>query len=120
MVSGGNGGVSSQFYAPATGVLTTATPRLAMNRWYATLVTLPDGRPLMLGGMVPYSEGMQDNPDAAIAQGTPSMTPEIWESTTWRSLFGAFSRDAFGPDYLRCSYPRAFVAPNGKVFGISV
>ena len=119
MVSGGNGGVTSQFYTPATGALTTATPRLAMNRWYATLVTLPDGRPLMLGGMVPYSEGMQDNPDAAIAQGTPSMTPEVWESTTWRSLFGAFSRDAFGPDYLRCSYPRAFVAPNGKVFGIS-
>jgi len=119
MVSGGNGGVTSQFYTPGTGQLTTATARLAMNRWYATLVTLPDGRPLMLGGMVPYSESMQDNPDAAIAQGTPSMTPEVWESTTWRSLFGAYSREAFGPDYLRCSYPRAFVAPNGKVFGIS-
>ena len=119
MVSGGNGGVTSQFYTTGTGQVSTATARLAMNRWYATLVTLPDGRPLMLGGMVPYSEGMQDNPEAAIAQGTPSMTPEIWESNTWRSLFGAYSRDAFGPDYLRCSYPRAFVAPNGKVFGIS-
>lgn len=119
MVSGGNGGVSSQFYTPGTGALTTASARMAMNRWYATLVTLPDGRPLILGGMVPYTEAMQDNPDAAIAQGTPSMTPEIFESTTWRSLFGAYSRDAFGPDYLRCSYPRAFVAPNGKVFGLS-
>jgi YVTN family beta-propeller protein len=119
MVSGGNGGVSSQFYTPGTGQLTTGAARLAMNRWYATLVTLPDGRPLMLGGMVPYSEGMQDDPEGAVAKGTPSMTPEIMESTSWRSLFGAYSRDAFGPDYLRCSYPRAFVAPNGKVFGLS-
>ncbi len=34
-------------------------------------------------------------------------------------LFGANSRDAFGPDNSRYWYPRAWVAPNGKVFGIS-
>ena len=57
---------------------------------------------------------------AAIANGTVSMTPEIYSpGVGWRSLVGARSRDAFGPDYLRASYPRSWVAPNGKVVGIS-
>ncbi len=34
-------------------------------------------------------------------------------------MLGSNSREAFGPDYLRTSFPRAFVAPNGEVFGIS-
>lgn len=119
MISGGNGAVTSTLYAPATNTVTTDGANLADQRWYGTLITLADGRPLMLGGMAPYSEGMQDNPDTAIAQGLPSMTPEVYENGAWRSLPGAYSRDAFGPDYLRTSYPRAWVAPDGKVFGIS-
>ncbi len=47
------------------------------------------------------------------------MTPEIYGGGQWSSLFGANSRDAFGPDNNRFWYPRAWVAPNGKVFGIS-
>ncbi len=119
LVSGGNGNTTSTLYTSATNSSTTAAANLADSRWYATLVTLPDGRPLMLGGMNPYSEGMQDNPDQAVSQGLASMTPEIYENNAWRSLFGANSRLAFGPDYLRASYPRAWVAPNGQVFGIS-
>ena len=49
-----------------------------------------------------------------------SMTPEAYDPATgWRSLFGANSRIAFGPDFSRYRYPRAWLAPNGQVFGIS-
>jgi YVTN family beta-propeller protein len=119
LLSGGNDGTANQVYTPAQDQRTMSAAMLAQNRWYATMVTLPDGRPLILGGMVPYQENMQYDTAAAIAQGLPSMTPEVWENKAWRSLFGAYSRDAFGPDYLRCSYPRAFVAPDGRVFGVS-
>ena len=98
MISGGNGSVTTTLYTPATDSVTTGNANLADERWYATMLNLPDGRPVMLGGMVPYVEGMQDNPNQAVAQGLASMTPEVFENGAWRSLFGAYSRDAFGPD----------------------
>lgn len=120
MLTGGNTPLGSSLLTPATGSALTDTATLADQRWYATMLTLPDGRNIMLGGMDPYQEDMRNNPDAAIAAGTVSMTPEIYSAGTgWRSLTGARSRDAFGPDYLRASYPRAWVAPDGRVFGIS-
>ena len=106
-------------YTPSTNSAAMSTARLADDRWYATMLTLPDGRPIMLGGMAPFAEGMQGNPDQSVAQGLASMTPEVYENGGWRSLPGAYSRDAFGPDYLRASYPRAWVMPGGKVFGVS-
>ena len=120
MLTGGNSPLASSLVTPSTGGAVTDTSTMADQRWYATMLTLPDGRNLILGGMDPYQEAMVDNPDAAIAAGTVSMTPEIYTAGTgWRSLTGARSREAFGPDYLRASYPRAWVAPNGRVFGIS-
>jgi YVTN family beta-propeller protein len=120
MVTGGNSAVNSVLMTPATGATVNDVSPLADQRWYATMLTLPDGRALILGGMDPYQEGMVSNPDTAIANGTVSMTPEIYTpGVGWQSLPGARSRDAFGPDYLRASYPRAWVAPDGKVFGIS-
>ena len=120
MVTGGNSPVNSGLMTPATGAIVNDGAALADQRWYATMITLPDGRPIILGGMDPYQEGMVSAPDAAIANGTVSMTPEVYTpGTGWQSLAGARSRDAFGPDYLRASYPRAWVAPSGKVVGIS-
>ncbi|KQP37364.1 galactose oxidase-like domain-containing protein [Pseudorhodoferax sp. Leaf274] len=119
LVSGGNGGVTSTFYTPSNNAVAQSSANMADDRWYATMLTLPDGRPLILGGMAPYAETMQDNPDQAVARGLASMTPEVYENGAWRSLPGAYSRDAFGPDYLRASYPRSWVAPSGKVFGVS-
>lgn len=119
MISGGNGSVTTTLYAASDNSVAQSPANMADERWYATMVTLPDGRPLIVGGMVPYSEGMQANPDQAVAQGLASMTPEVFENGNWRSLFGAYSREAFGPDYLRASYPRAWVAPSGKLFGLS-
>jgi YVTN family beta-propeller protein len=120
MISGGNSPLNSAFFATGNSLRTTDTAALADQRWYSTLLTLPDGRLVMLGGMDPYQEAMVNDPAGAIANGTVSMTPELYTpGTGWASLTGARSRDAFGPDYLRTSYPRSWVAPNGTVFGIS-
>jgi large repetitive protein len=117
----GNGGFGrgSLIYNPVNNTRATAQAVTALPRWYSTMVGLPDGRKLVMGGMVPYTEGMFNDPAGAIARGEPSMTPEILENGAWRSLVGANSRLAFGPDFLRTSFPHAFVAPNGQVFGIS-
>ncbi len=124
LVTGGNSGnggygKGSLIYNPVTNTRATAQAVTALPRWYSTMIGLPDGRKLVMGGMVPYTEGMYNDPAGAISRGEPSMTPEIYEGGTWRSLFGANSRLAFGPDFLRTSFPHAFVAPNGQVFGIS-
>ncbi|MGY2051189.1 AbfB domain-containing protein [Methylobacterium sp. JK268] len=94
--------------------------KLANDRYYSTLITLADGQKLILGGVYPYADGWSD-PQGTINNGRiTGMTPEIYNwQTGWRSLFGANSRDAFGPDNNRYWYPRAWVAPSGKVFGIS-
>jgi YVTN family beta-propeller protein len=120
MVTGGNNPKNSNLFSPADGSSRKSSLTLASDRWYSTNINLPNGGSVMLGGMVPYNEGMNNDPVGAINGGLASMTPEVFNPASgWQSLFGATSRDAFGPDYLRLSYPRAWVAPNGKVFGIS-
>lgn len=124
LITGGNAGnggygKGSVIYNPNNNSRATAQAVTALPRWYSTMIGLPDGRKLVMGGMAPYAEGMFNDPEGAIARGEPSMTPEIYDNGAWRSLFGANSRLAFGPDFLRTSFPHAFVAPNGLVFGIS-
>ncbi len=124
LITGGNAinggyGKGSMIYNPVNNKRTTAAASTALPRWYATMLTLPDSRKMVMGGMQPYTEGMWVNPDQSVQAGYASMTPEVYENNQWRSLFGASSRNAFGPDFLRTSYPHAFVAPNGQVFGIS-
>ncbi len=101
-----------------TGISAIAA-KLANDRYYSSMLTLPNGQQLIMGGSFPYQGGWED-PQGAIDKGLMTgMTPEIYDGNGWRSLFGAKSRDAFGPDNNRFWYPRAWVAPNGKVFGIS-
>ena len=119
LITGGNGKITSSFYTVSTNTTATTPANLADERWYATMITLADGRPLIMGGMYPYREDMLKFPDLAVSTGLASMTPEVYENGAWRSLFGAYSRDAFGPDFLRASYPRAWVMPSGRVFGVS-
>jgi hypothetical protein len=97
---------------------TTTQPLLASDRWYPTMLVLADGRSLIIGGADAYATGAYASPDANLA--VISMTPEVWTpGIGWSSLPGANSRTAFGPDFNRWWYPRAWVAPNGRVFGIS-
>ncbi|RYZ01928.1 MAG: DUF1929 domain-containing protein [Myxococcales bacterium] len=121
LVSGGNSPLESSEFSPATAAVVTSPFSLADERWYGSMITLADGRLLMLGGSTPYGalRAYQD-PGQAVNAGSVSMTPEIYEpGTGFRSLFGAYSREAFGPDHHRYWYPRAWAAPNGEVFGIS-
>ena len=122
MVSGGNSPLDSTEYQASSGATATSAYKLADERWYGTLITLADGRPLMLGGSTPYGalRAYQD-PGAAVNAGTVSMTPEVYTpGVGWQSLFGAYSREAFGPDFHRYWYPRSWVSPTtGEVFGIS-
>lgn len=93
--------------------------KLANDRYYSTMITLADGRQLIMGGSYPYLGGFSD-PQGSIDKGyMTGMTPEVFSGGQWSSLFGAKSRDAFGPDNSRWWYPRAWVAPNGQVFGIT-
>ena len=99
--------------------VTALAAKFANDRYYATMITLSDGRQLILGGSYPYQGGYAD-PQGSIDKGyMTGMTPEIFSGGQWSSLFGANSRDAFGPDNNRWWYPRAWVAPNGKVVGLS-
>jgi hypothetical protein len=68
--------------------------KMAKGRWYPSATTLGNGEVLVLSG---YD----------LTQ-TIVRTPEVWTGSGWRSLTGA-SR------VLR-SYPRMFLAPNGRVF----
>lgn len=85
-------------YNPQT-VDTSLAASMANRRWYPTAITLPSGEILVAGGRE--------------ISGTRADTPEIYTPATneWRSLFGA---NMLG---LEWSYPRLWVAPDGRVFG---
>eukprot|EP00755_Sulcionema_specki_P004535 Sspe_Gene.30296::Locus_14959_Transcript_1_1_Confidence_1.000_Length_5437::g.30296::m.30296 len=89
---------------------------LQSDRWYSTLVGLPDGRVLSIGGSAAYRfEAFKGNANTGI-----SSTPEVLGSDKrWTLLHGATSVEAFGYVDNRWWYPRAYVAPDGKVFGVS-
>lgn len=110
---------SAVINAAATGV-SALNANMADDRYYASMITQADGSQIILGGDYPYAEGWTD-PAASINNGwNTGMTPEVYKPASgWTSLLGATSRDAFGPDNSRYWYPRAWVAPNGKIFGIS-
>ena len=121
LVGGGNGGGGSAVFGKTVGTLsmpsfktTQSGSSFAAERWYATMVALPDARQLVIGGTVPYASPIT------------SQTPEIYENGAWRSLFGASSKPIFGVRQLGNQteanpwyYPRAWVAPDGKVFGLT-
>lgn len=83
---------------------------LADARWYATLITLPDGRLLTQGG----TTFRDTNRPHAI---TPGISDD---GVTWRLLDGADSAEVYdgGPEN-RWWYPRSFVTPDGRVFGVT-
>jgi hypothetical protein len=118
LITGGNGNVTSVAYNPGTGAMPSAG-NVADSRWYATMITLADGRPIIVGGIAPYTEGQWTNVAGALTEGLSSMTPEVYENGAWRTLLNAQSRTAWGPDALRASIPKAWLAPDGRVFGVS-
>jgi hypothetical protein len=120
LVSGGNEAAQSSLFDYASGAVSTVSSQLAADRWYGTMTMLADGRSLMTGGSIPYAINVWQNPGSQQSLNSVSMTPEVFTpGAGWSSLFGANSRDAFGPDHNRWWYPHQWVAPDGNVFGIS-
>ncbi|HEX2591227.1 MAG TPA: galactose oxidase-like domain-containing protein [Rhizomicrobium sp.] len=91
-------------FAPQTNTIRAATA-MTYPRWYPSIVALPKGDMLVLGGR------MNMSPDV------PATTPELFNPTTgWRVLTGADSPTAFSTTRNLWFYPRAFLARDGKVF----
>lgn len=113
---GGNSTTATMTYDPATGAEAMGQV-LNRQRWYATVLRRPDDRILVLGGGDYYNTGAYLDPtnDAGVA-----LTPEIGTGTgAWTLLSGVSSRTAFGAARNRWWYPRAYNAPDGRVFGMS-
>jgi hypothetical protein len=86
----------TEIFSPTTNALRT-TDHMQYPRWYPSVIALPTGEMLVLGG--------REDRD-----GTPAEIPEVFTPNVgWRTLWDV----SIGRNY---SYPRAFVAPNGKVF----
>ena len=113
-VVGGNSWNTSGRYDPVTRIY---EPSGSPNhpRWYSSLVRMPDDRLVVLGGSMPYPV----EPDPPLD--TLSPTPEVYDPATgtWRDLTGATSLEYFGGAQNRFWYPRSFLAPDGRIFGLS-
>jgi hypothetical protein len=143
LTSGGNTRNPSFLYNNATSLLSSsrhkasAGTRMASPRYYATQTMLPDGRVLITGGTIDGSTAMfnyQDylNDPVTNHNGHMSGAPEVYTPNalggSWDTLSGISGpnhvnptggNDAFGPRDNRWWYPRQWVAPDGKVFGLS-
>ncbi len=89
-------------FSPATDTVANGVP-MHYPRWYPTIVPLPNGDKLVLGGWITRENGSDPV--------KPAVTPEVYHAGTgWRSLSGVSVTDWY--------YPRAFVAPSGNVFHV--
>jgi hypothetical protein len=98
---------NTTIFSPSANTLTENTP-MTYARWYASLVSLPNGRLAIFGGR--QNVGVLTPPQ-------PATTPELYQPgpNAWRSLTGATSAAAFGVG-AEWYYPRSYVAPGGNVF----
>jgi galactose oxidase-like protein len=89
-------------FSPQNDSIRPARP-MAYKRWYPSIVAMPSGEMLVLGGRTAPSD-------------SAAITPELFNPTTgWSTLSGATSDLAFREDY-GWFYPRAFLRPDGDVF----
>jgi hypothetical protein len=92
----------TNIFDPDNATLTQTTP-MAYARWYPTVVPVPNGELVVLGG--------RESKDPIV--GVP--TPEVYSPTSgWRVLTNARNETAYGKT--GWYYPRAFQAPNGRIF----
>ncbi|MFO1036699.1 MAG: galactose oxidase early set domain-containing protein [Geminicoccaceae bacterium] len=93
---------STTIFDSSSNAIRAAQP-MSYARWYPTLVALPNGDMLTVGGR-------QDI-------GVPTTMPEIFSATAgWRTLPLADSIAAFGLAKGNWWYPQAYLTPTGDVF----
>lgn len=97
---------NTTIFSPSANTLTENTA-MTYARWYGSLVALPNAELAVFGG--------RENV-GAVLPAQPALTPERYSPSlrAWQSLTGATSNPAFGNG--NWYYPRAYVAPGGKVF----
>lgn len=84
---------------------------MAYPRWYPSVVSMPAGDFLVLGGRITKASACAG--EGLTCVNLPAVTPELFnQDLGWRTLTGASHGVLFGKDWW---YPRAFLAPNGKV-----
>lgn len=111
LVSGGdtrnpvNQGINASSIFSTSAQSLTRTANMQFARWYPTAITLPNGETIIHGGR----DGSSN----------PVATPEIFNNGNWRTLWGATNEEITGNEEGRWFYPRNWVAPNGRVFGMS-
>ncbi len=85
----------------STNQISSNASKLSQRRWYPSVLTLANADVLVLGGRA--------DPQTAVP------TPQVYTpGAGWRDLTGATSDAAYGARNV--TYPRAWQAPNGKVF----
>lgn len=109
LIVGGNTFWKTAQYDPDRSLLIARASQMQQPRWYGTLVKLPDNRVVVVGGN-----------NGGITPPAYGVTPEIFSAAEgWRPLTGASSEEAFGASEKRFWYPRAYLAPNGLIVGVS-
>jgi hypothetical protein len=86
-------------FNPRTNTMVSG-PLTRSARWYPSLVSLPDGSKVLLGGI----DSTLNSGPASTGGGTPVLTPKITSSgKSWSYLSGATSAAAFGWGLNYCS-----------------
>jgi Domain of unknown function (DUF1929) len=94
-----------ELFTPGSNALTQLSA-MQYPRWYPTIVPMPNGEMLVLGGRT--------------APNMAATVPEVFNPTTgWRTLTGAASTLAFGNAGLHWYYPRGMLDGGGNVFLIT-
>lgn len=117
MMVGGTSVNSSGIYDPSS-LSSAATGATVSPRWYGSMVRMPDDTMVMVGGAQPGHVNMYQDP--VPNEGFASSMPEVFTpGSGWAPLPGAASTALFGAGQNRWWYPKAYVAPDGSLFGIS-
>lgn len=102
-------------FDPALNQIEAAPAKMAFNRWYATVVTQPNGDQLVLGG-----RNLKDyDGEGTVPPTTASYisTPELRRADgSWQTLSTLTHEYAYGNIGASWFYPRAWVKPDGKTF----
>lgn len=99
-------------FNPLDNSLTKEAP-MVWQRWYATLVTNAKGEQVTLGGRIDRAYTFADG-SSTVA--TYADTPEVYQTGQgWRTLSTAASNAAFGNVQEAWNYPRAWLAPDGRI-----
>jgi hypothetical protein len=116
LITGGDSGVkfrtnvgvnAATIFSPQSNTLRSTSP-MEYARWYDSVVDMPNGDMVTLGGYLNAS--------------TATIVPEVYNANAtpnWRTLVGATSNDAFGLTQSGWFYPKAWISPRGDIFLIA-